>query len=777
MSIDIEELKIVLTTNIVDVELKQVVFKREMLYNPELSDSTILLNEYPYFSSDIKYPFSKLHYLSYKDRVEFFFNKEKFRERLLIYLRDDNILDITDILDEEKEKKYYEERNKNIERNIMITLELLFPTKYPVINDLQTSYDMILNKGNIKYMILNPIITKYFSYLKLEGEIYTFKKVIWINDILNHPKYKNLILEYGKFWNWSKDESFKKMKIIRKDYRDFIEDSINNAYNNIMNKIIYQIKNEVNITGIRFNIKDLEKNFPIIIKLRLLTGKNKDEMKKEIENVFKKYLTKENEYFIVNWKNLIDDFVDYYEDSIVKYTKIEGLLKKLNSNKKSGNFFKEIILNKNKRENFILNEEKLKRFFYAVRDYNNIQNLFKKNVENSNFPEYFNFKEVILRNFKKPVRESTNIDLQGLIEQNDDESIKSFYEIMNTIYLKYFYLKRTNINVRAFEEIKKMMNVGICNINIGASTGPRREVYVYVDFIKGELNNTKLKDIYCPFLGEHLGKEFEYLSRLALEGRTKFRDEWNINKHRTIISINDLLNIEETEEENSSDTIDQNEEQSLQNQRSTELQQLNQTTPLSVTNGLQQMIQKPSFETTEQKIPSPIPTELNRDFQIDIVSKNKDKINKLITEVNKYANLTERINDVELLNFINKNEDRLFKIIEEWKNNNIIQNIELRDKMIKLFNDMQTEIEIDEGKLIYAESIKNVVETNKLNYKKNLLLLYKEILKYLKESENRKVLKTQSSSLLRTGGLSKKKQKNKKKIFTKKIYKKKGSKG
>ena len=47
-------------------------------------------------------------------------------------------------------------------------------------------------------MVLNPIIKKYFSYLNINEEIYTFKKIIWINDIINHPKYNNLILEYNK---------------------------------------------------------------------------------------------------------------------------------------------------------------------------------------------------------------------------------------------------------------------------------------------------------------------------------------------------------------------------------------------------------------------------------------------------------------------------------------------------------------------------------------------------------------------------------------------------
>ena len=106
MSISIEELKIKISTNIISSSSNIIDFKRSMLYHPELVDMRPDLNEYPYFTFDLKYSISSLRYLPYKDRVEFFFNKEKFTERVLAFSKEKTNLDITKTLDEKEKKKY-----------------------------------------------------------------------------------------------------------------------------------------------------------------------------------------------------------------------------------------------------------------------------------------------------------------------------------------------------------------------------------------------------------------------------------------------------------------------------------------------------------------------------------------------------------------------------------------------------------------------------------------------------------------------------------------------
>jgi hypothetical protein len=89
-----------------------------------------------------------------------------------------------------------------------------------VINDIQTSYEIIQEKSKLRRMVLNPIITKYYSYVKLGGETYTFKKLIWMNDILNHPKYQRLISEYRKLLEWADDEKYRQMRTISRSYEN-----------------------------------------------------------------------------------------------------------------------------------------------------------------------------------------------------------------------------------------------------------------------------------------------------------------------------------------------------------------------------------------------------------------------------------------------------------------------------------------------------------------------------------------------------------------------------
>ena len=93
MSFDIEQLKINLFTNIKDETLRTIELTKSMLYHPEMEEITEVLSEYPYFTFDVKYPLNRLRYLTYKERIEFFFNKEKFRERLEAYTsKEKNIL-------------------------------------------------------------------------------------------------------------------------------------------------------------------------------------------------------------------------------------------------------------------------------------------------------------------------------------------------------------------------------------------------------------------------------------------------------------------------------------------------------------------------------------------------------------------------------------------------------------------------------------------------------------------------------------------------------------
>jgi len=237
MQTHIEEIKIILKTNI--PESPEIEFDRTILYHEDKSMFRGF-NKYPYFTHYIDYDYSKLINKPYSERVEFFF-KKKSMEKLIIeqkkkekknnplnsidddnyivatktpsnrkngYMADINESDIDKLKeniykDNEKEK----ELSKRIKNNILIMLRLLFPTHFPVINDIQQSTDIILNgSSSFNNMFIDPYSffmknESYYSYFNIKNRLYTTQKVVWINDFLNHPLYNKLLLTYIQISN------------------------------------------------------------------------------------------------------------------------------------------------------------------------------------------------------------------------------------------------------------------------------------------------------------------------------------------------------------------------------------------------------------------------------------------------------------------------------------------------------------------------------------------------------------------------------------------------
>ena len=138
MDFDIYELKIVLSTNI--KSKKEVILTKDLIHNTEEGFSVGAdLNSHPFFTYDVYYSRRKLIRLTYQERINFFFNKERFKELLSSYSTGagNSASDIT-------------ERNAIVESNVMIMLELLLPTKFPAVKDLKESFKVVFNKDGFK---------------------------------------------------------------------------------------------------------------------------------------------------------------------------------------------------------------------------------------------------------------------------------------------------------------------------------------------------------------------------------------------------------------------------------------------------------------------------------------------------------------------------------------------------------------------------------------------------------------------------------------------------
>jgi hypothetical protein len=167
-------------------------FTRQMLYQPDTNINIQGLSNYPYFTYQAIYPYDKLKKYSYESLIEFFFKKEKFEELL-----EDNV-EIEETLNpyanDSDSDEYYNKRNDIINKNILSMLKLLFPTRYPVINDINDSFTMYRGIDPMNTLFFNPLKKAPFSYLQIGSEKYTVQKVIWMNDLINHPRYRDYLL-------------------------------------------------------------------------------------------------------------------------------------------------------------------------------------------------------------------------------------------------------------------------------------------------------------------------------------------------------------------------------------------------------------------------------------------------------------------------------------------------------------------------------------------------------------------------------------------------------
>lgn len=173
MSLNIQKLKVTLNTNI--PKQKSIEFTKDVLYHPE-SNSFKDIEKYPYITTKQLYPEKFLYDLDYDEIVNIFFNRDKF-ERMLLENKPTNI---------ETDTEYI------YKTNVMTMLELLFSTKYFIVNNIHQSLDIITHKESTKSLFYNPFNTK-FSYIKVNGKPYTVTKAIWLNDVVNHPKYNELM--------------------------------------------------------------------------------------------------------------------------------------------------------------------------------------------------------------------------------------------------------------------------------------------------------------------------------------------------------------------------------------------------------------------------------------------------------------------------------------------------------------------------------------------------------------------------------------------------------
>ena len=126
--LQIEQIKIYMNLNIPGKENQQTPLTSGLLHNPLIKSSSNF-SEYPFFTKNIVYPKAVLNRLGFNDRIEFFFNKDKFKKIIMQnrtnYFPEKLNMDVSD----------FDEEDVIIAYNIQSMIELLFPITEPIINN------------------------------------------------------------------------------------------------------------------------------------------------------------------------------------------------------------------------------------------------------------------------------------------------------------------------------------------------------------------------------------------------------------------------------------------------------------------------------------------------------------------------------------------------------------------------------------------------------------------------------------------------------------------
>jgi hypothetical protein len=192
-------------------EFKPITY--DMLANPELSDVRTPA-EYPFFTSTVKYPYDMLYNKDYAYVVTFFFNREVFEKILQKHstdYADENVLykssgTYKDVVDDDEQlndeiQNTMDLLSDNAEYNVNTMMLLLFPIKFTFDSVYSSTYRQYIlgdfNSNLFSFDMKRPLWEGNTCILKVDGKDQVVNNVIWLNDVVNHPVYKEFIIKYN----------------------------------------------------------------------------------------------------------------------------------------------------------------------------------------------------------------------------------------------------------------------------------------------------------------------------------------------------------------------------------------------------------------------------------------------------------------------------------------------------------------------------------------------------------------------------------------------------
>jgi hypothetical protein len=191
----------------------------DKIYNPVKSETLPQPKnpDYPYFITNVKYSEKVLMSYLIKDYsliLLSFFDKKYFSNM------------IQDFINENK-KLGNQDKQEYVNHNIFLTLLFLFPMRYPRPANISTSYSKYICKDDDTYTdLVNNFISgknttssaflrnmrdietsvREYSYINSSKGQSTVTEIVWLNDVLNNPSYRELVDLLIQYESWVKNK-------------------------------------------------------------------------------------------------------------------------------------------------------------------------------------------------------------------------------------------------------------------------------------------------------------------------------------------------------------------------------------------------------------------------------------------------------------------------------------------------------------------------------------------------------------------------------------------
>jgi hypothetical protein len=730
MNFDIDALRILINTNVPDANLKKINFTRNMLTRPpdeKKEASNLILNDLPFFTYDVLYPRALLIKMTYQDRINFFFNIDRFNELLTPYINDK--LDHKEI--ETNPDEFYKKRYRIINKNVITMLLVLFPTKYPMINELYDSYSYVVNhRKQVHGIMFNPFAKQFFSYLNINGKSYTVKSVTWLNDIMNHPLYSNFLQQYSIYYKLANEEIKKTDKKI-----DALVKTITSKLNEIIN-YLDKVLTDVVINNNKFL------SGPAIAFFNSL-GKTVSYMDESYVNKFNDLVVKYNEYSKTKKNSNVDTISkntnDFKKDYAVFYNKLTVITPPSQWTSESAGLTKDLLalhidhINQIKRD--LIKESSSSELKNALTVYNlyfssNYMTLKREESKSSIIGKLITGSNSV--NNIRTINKSSNQELQELVDMDTAADAIKFHKLMQGVY------EYTKNETSKLPQPTELLNTGITFINLNQTNTsdkktPRYEINIMIDLIEGIVDDNNKNKINCSYLNEYLGNELEILGRnVDFQQFSNFKknklNDWRIDKNRMLYSL----------EKSGFKQQPMNGQKGATNTQPNYQQQIG-TVGFQNTGAVNNLLNENIFKAKNVTDEIPNFDSLNNQF-ISIIDTSKDIANAL----NNYNTASAKISKPSL-----SKQDLLMFLI---KKNNNFKNIyttgldspsESYKIALTAQNDIVAKLNLIEAELIQPNNSTKLPqeEIDKKEVDKKLYELYQKILKGIVETKKQQATK------------------------------------